>query len=182
MGQSGSKHDTYHRDLDAPSTNRDVAFVDHLIDTLVAEGVVDPDRIYTTGHSNGARFASMYAIARHETASAGGNRVAAAAVYSGGDPFENIREGWTPSCRADPYPTSTLPHFLISRTCDGVACSEKQYEAFLDEGMPMTPGNCCEAWVETLRATIGSPVVEWQIVSGMDHEPLMLDFLRTHAR
>jgi hypothetical protein len=42
----GTRSDTYYRDLTSPSLNNDIAFIDYIIDTLVAEGVVDRARIY----------------------------------------------------------------------------------------------------------------------------------------
>ncbi len=162
--QDGSKHDTFHRDL---ATNRDVAFVDHLVDRLVDdEALVDPDRIYVSGWSNGARFASMYALGRHTRPTPGGHRVAAAAVYSGGDPFENIRVGHAPSCKMAPYPTSSLPFMLVSRTCDAVACDEAQLDALVADGFARVPGNVAETWVTTFQEVIGSPAVHWRLVGG----------------
>jgi poly(3-hydroxybutyrate) depolymerase len=162
--QDGSKHDTFHRDL---FSNRDVAFVDHLIDQLTDdEALVDPDRIYITGWSNGARFAAMYALGRHVEPTPGGHRVAAAAVYSGGDPYENIRVDHAPSCKMAPYPTVSLPFMLVSRTCDAVACDEAQLEGLVDDGFDLVPGNVAETWVTTLREEIGSPEVLWRRVGG----------------
>lgn len=159
--EEGSKHDSYHRNL---STNQDVLFVDHLIDTLVQEGVIDPQRIYLTGWSNGARFAAFYGIARHPTATAGGNRVAAVAVYSGGDPFENISSDQVPSCKQDPYPTTELPYFLISRNCDAVACNQAQYDAFLGDNWIMTPGNQAESWLDALSSVMNDPNVQRMMI------------------
>ena len=150
--EEGSKHDSYHRN---PAANRDVAFFDHLIDSLVAEGVADPKRIYLTGWSNGARFSAYYGITRHESPTPGGNRVAAIAPYSGGDPFENIASGQAPSCKQDPYPATTLPFLLISRNCDGIACNQEQFDFFNQSGWTMTPGNQAEAWLSTLRRPDG---------------------------
>ncbi|MGI9579374.1 MAG: alpha/beta hydrolase family esterase [Microthrixaceae bacterium] len=44
----------------AEGTN-DVAFIDALINQLVAEEGVDPDQVYLTGYSNGAMFTYLYA-------------------------------------------------------------------------------------------------------------------------
>ena len=41
----------------------DVAFLDRLLDALIASGRVDPDRVYMTGMSNGAMMAYRYAAA-----------------------------------------------------------------------------------------------------------------------
>lgn len=163
--QDGSKHDTYHRDFADFHKNRDVAFVDHLIDELVGEAVIEEERIYIMGWSNGARFAAMYGISRHEQGTLnGGHFVAAVANYSGGDPYENIRDGFEPSCKQDPYPVSTVPYMLVSRSCDGVACSEEQAAVFRQTD-PITPGNVAETWIRTLTDVIGVQDVEWWIVN-----------------
>lgn len=204
--QEGTKSDSQYRDLGSPSMNPDIAFLDHIIDSLVTEGVVDPLRIYVMGWSNGARFALFYGIARHETATPGGYRVAAVANFSGGDPFAPTTFA-EPDCQAAPYPTSSIPYYLVSRACDAIACNEAQ-------DLGIVPGNVVEPWVSILRDVIGADVT-WQILhddgterdtcaiaslcgptrqllnhfywpdglmdgSGLDHEPTMLGFLRGH--
>ncbi len=163
--QDGSKHDTFYRDLLSPSNNRDIAYYDHLIDSAVAEGIVDPDRIYISGWSNGARFAALYGIARHTTTTPGGSRIAAVVNYSGGDPFSNGHHGMEPSCQQGVYPTSAIPLLLVSRTCDIVACNEAQDQAFLVAGTETSPGNIASAWIRTLRVEIESPNVTWSPIS-----------------
>jgi len=204
--QEGTKFDSQYRDLASPSTNPDIAFVDHIIDSLVDEGVVDPARIYLMGWSNGGRFSVFYGIARRETPTPGGNHVAAVANFSAGDPFGPPTVGDL-DCQAAPYPTAALPYYLISRTCDAIACDAGQ-----DSGL--VPGNVVEPWVAVLRTDVGADVT-WQRIddngvpraacaiaglcgtirqitnhirwpdgiadgSGRDHEPTMLDFLRDH--
>jgi poly(3-hydroxybutyrate) depolymerase len=130
--RDGRHHDFYYRDLGSPSTNPDVANLDALIDRLVAEGHVDPARIFVMGWSNGAFFGQLYAIARHATATPGGSRVAAAAVFAAADPFGDVRydpfaqrptQAADGSCQLTSYPTSAVPIQLTYRTCDGaVAC------------------------------------------------------------
>ena len=170
--QDGAKHDTFHRSLGTNSTNPDLRFYDHLVDTLVDEGVVDPARIYIMGWSNGARFAATYAIARHATPTPGGNHVTAVANYSGGDPFENTRHDQVPSCKQDPYPTSAVPFWLTSRSCDGVVCSQALADQWLAAEIPVSPGNVAETWIATLREVIGDPHVTWDLV---DDEALPAD-------
>jgi len=159
--QDGAKHDTFFRDPSSPASNRDIAYYDHLIDTLVAEGVVDTDRIYISGWSNGARFAALYGIARHATPTPNGNRVAAVVNYSGGDPFSNGYQGQVPSCQQAIYPTADVPLMMISRTCDSVACDAAQDQAFRDADVETSPGNIAEDWITTLRTTIADPYVTW---------------------
>lgn len=155
---SGRYHDHYYRDLASPSSNPDVAHVDHLIDELASQGIVDPGRIYTAGWSNGAMFAQTYAIARYDTPTPGGNRVAAAAVYAFGNPFANLSRDQTPSCELDPYPTSAVPLYLLNRACDALtACSTAQQTAF-----NLEPGFSAEEWVNLLDVLVGNPNVLFQ--------------------
>jgi len=168
QAQDGTKHDSYHRDLSVPSENRDVAFFDHLIDGLVAEGVVDPTRIYLSGWSNGGRFATLYGVARHEQPTAGGNRVAGVANYSSGDPFATTQEG--EDCGLDPRPSTDLPLMLLTRTCDAVTCSTEQYDHFASDGAEMTPGNDAEAWIDTLTGPMGDANVVWRRIDNRGRE------------
>ena len=211
--RDGHHHDFYYRDLGSPSANPDVENLDALVDELVSTGRVDPQRIYLMGWSNGGFFSQMYAIARNVTPTPGGNRVAAAVAFTAADPFHNTREDQSPSCRLEPYPSSSVPILLISRSCDIVACDEEQL-ARLGIESP-TPGHVVSTWQHDLLARIGNGNVERTIVagngritdacshsflcslpvatlnhlrwpdgiadlSGRDHEPAMLDFLREH--
>jgi len=203
--QEGTKSETYHRDLGPASTNPDIAFMDHLIDSRLAEGDIDPARIYLMGWSNGARFAALYGLSRHEVATPGGNHVAAVANFSGGDPFATPWYEET-GCAYRPYPTSSLPFLLISRTCDVVACNEAT-------DLGVVPGNVASLWVAALQDEIGAEVSWLRIDAsgvarnicapaalcdrtqaflnhiswpdgvrdgGQDHEPTMLRFLQDH--
>ena len=153
--RDGSHHDIYYRDLGTPSKNPDIANLDRIIDDLVTEGVVDRDAIYLMGWSNGGFFSQLYAIARHETETPGGNRVAAAAVYTAADPFHNTSDVQEPSCRLDPYPKSSVPIYLISRACDIIACSEEQAAKFRDDGKEITPGTIVDTWESDLQSRVG---------------------------
>jgi poly(3-hydroxybutyrate) depolymerase len=156
----GRHHDYYYRNMGSPSSNPDVAHVDHLIDTLVEQGIVDPQRIYTMGWSNGATFAQFYAIARHATATPGGNHIAAAAAYAFADPFNDISRNQTPSCKLNPYPISSVPLYLINRTCDALtACNAAQETAF-----NLPPGYSAEDWVAQLQESLvmNDPTVTFQ--------------------
>lgn len=123
--KDSSHHDIYHRDLGSPSTNRDIAYADYIVDYMVANRAVDPRMIYTTGWSNGAYFAELYAIARHTTETPGHHRVAAAAVFSAGDPFQSPSIGDN-NMFDTPIPVSPVPLYVIGRACDIVACNGDQ--------------------------------------------------------
>jgi len=157
-----SKWDEFHRDLSSPSGNPDIAFLDHIIDSLGDEA--DPRRIYVSGWSNGGFMAQLYAIARHETATPGGNRVAAAAVFSAADPFEEIASG--AGCKLDPYPRSSVPLMVVSRSCDVVACDEAQADELRDQGIGVPPGRVVGPWIRDARDRVGADV-EWRLVSGL---------------
>ncbi|MBU1169657.1 MAG: hypothetical protein KKD44_08855 [Proteobacteria bacterium] len=148
--RDGRHHDFYYRDLNSPSKNPDIANVDALIDDLVQEGMVDTDRIYVSGWSNGAFFSQFYAIARNTTPTGGGNRVAAAAVFASASPFGDI--SWDPfkettndgssSCNMT-IPASTVPIQIIYRSSDGaVACDAVQAMCFSTE-----PGYTTDQWI-----------------------------------
>jgi pimeloyl-ACP methyl ester carboxylesterase len=206
----GSHHDFYFRDLGSPSCNPDVRSLDQLIDDLVATGNVDPRRIYVSGWSNGAYFAQLYAIARHDNATPGGNRVAATAMYAGTDPFDNLTSTQSPSCKLAPYPALKAPTLIVHRSCDAlVPCDAAETAKF-----QLPPGDV-EDWATTLTSAL--PAADFQDVlldaagkptntcmavglctptlgvdnhlhwpngasdgSGIDHEPEMLNFLRGH--
>lgn len=166
--RDGRHHDFYFRDLGMPSTNPDIAHLDRRIDELVATGAVDPQRIYVVGWSNGGFFGQMYAIARHATPTPGGNRVAAAVPYSAADPFHNTNHGQVPSYQLDPYPTSTVPILLVSRSCDIVACNQAQADWLLAGfGAVTEPGHVVQTWIaQDLPAKVQNPNGQWLIVSG----------------
>jgi hypothetical protein len=204
--QDGSRSETYYRDPNSPSTNSDIALIDHIIDTLVAEGVVERERIYMMGWSNGARFSALYSISRHEQSTPGGNRIAAVANYSGGNPYTSF-DYTMPECALSNLPRSSIPYFMISRRCDIVACDART-------DLKTVPGNIVEPWINSLRNEIGADVT-WLIIDtlgnpspscasadyctesdalfghlqwpdglddngGIDHEPAMLQFLSNH--
>ncbi|MHB8381443.1 MAG: alpha/beta hydrolase family protein [Candidatus Binataceae bacterium] len=75
--------------------NADAAAIDHFVSELSAEGIVNSDRIYLTGWSNGAAMAILYAMNRPW--------VAAAAVYSAPDPFGAFSD----SCPQEPEADGT---------------------------------------------------------------------------
>jgi hypothetical protein len=159
---SGTQHDYEYRDLGVPSCNPDIRSLDRLIDDLVADGDVDPKRIYVTGWSNGATFATLYAIARHDTPTPGGNRVAATSFYAGYDPFNNLDDELKPSCQVHPYPKTRVPIQSVHRACDAlVTCDASQRTKF-----SMPPGDDVEGWLGTLRGPMGDPNVKQVLIDG----------------
>jgi len=157
--QDGSKFDSYHRNL---ATNPDVLFLDYLIDHMVTElKIVNPKQIYLTGWSNGARFATFYGINRSRPPSP---KVTAVAVYSGGDPLENISSTQSPSCKQETYPETQLPYFLISRNCDLIACDQNQFDFFIKNKWNMTPGNQATTWISNLKNKMKNKNTFWTII------------------
>ena len=125
-----ARRDIYIGDFASPSGNPDVRNADRLIDEMVALGDVDPKRIYVMGWSNGSFFGAGYAVARHATATPGGNKVAAAVLYAGGDPFQEFEPGQT-ECRLAPPPMTSVPILLVHRSCDAaVGCNAAQQTKF----------------------------------------------------
>jgi poly(3-hydroxybutyrate) depolymerase len=203
----GSHHDFYFRDLASPSANPDIRNADRLVDELAAKGNVDPARIYVMGWSNGAFFASLYSIARHDTPTPAGHRVAAAVAFAGGDPFSNTTPNASPSCAMTTVPTTHAPIQLIHRACDTIVpCNTAQ-------GSDAPPGFDVESWARTLRERAHDPNVVDILLDraghtvqtceascgmlegttdhlrwpdgvadrgGIDSEPVMLAFLRDH--
>ena len=165
--RDGNHHDFYFRDLAAPSRNPDVANLDRLVDDLVRTGNVDPRRIYFMGWSNGGFFGQMYVIGRQNTPTPDGNRPAAAVAYSGADPFSNTDAAQSPSCQLDPYPLSRAPLFLISRSCDIVACDVAQAQDLERQGILVPPGHIVSEWQTTLQSKVLNPNVSRRIISGM---------------
>ncbi len=171
--KDGRHWDHFHRDLASPSANPDMAIIDDVLDTLVGEGGVDTDRIYTMGHSNGGFLAQMYAIARHDTPTPGGVRVAATSVFSTGDPFSELllqqRHDDGTSCMLDSYPRSTVPLMFTGRDCDKMACSTRQAEDLADRGrdsIAAEPGHDVEQWMSALDDKVGDRNVRRVILTG----------------
>lgn len=205
----GQKFDYSYRDLGTDSCNPDIRSADHLIDMLVAEGNVDPTRIYISGWSNGAVFSQLYGIARHDTPTPGGNHVAAVVAYAGGDPF--IQTDSSDNCGIA-YLQSTFPSYNIHRSCDSLSPCDDTQEPAADHGINM------EDWIQHLSSDVMDPNVadviiasdasdagaclvggtaqcnsvigalnhlHWPDGSGndvIDREPGMLDFFRNHPR
>jgi hypothetical protein len=145
---SGPAHDFYYREF---SNNPDFIAVDHLVDTLVAKGDVDVQRIYVMGWGDGAFFGQAYAILRNVLATPGGHRIAAAAVYEAGDPFQSPAPG-EPDCRIAPYPTTHVPLYVLHRACSVVGCNAAEMQMFA-----APPGYDVEDWITTLTSIDSVP-------------------------
>jgi len=201
-----SHFDHQYRDLASPSCNPDVRSADQLIDDLVARGVVDRNRIYLAGWSNGAFFAQMYGIARQTVATPGGNRVAAVIAYAGADPYggDTAEQSACETAR----PVTSIPIDLIHRSCDTiVACDAAQL------GFDLSPTYQVDEWTHQLSTTMHDTHVDEHVIDddaqpatgcdpgctfvrgGLNHvrwpdgqrndgavdwEPKMMDFLRAH--
>jgi len=166
VDRDGNHHDFYYRDFSTPSSNPDIANVDRLVDNLVRTGNVDPSRIYFMGWSNGSFFSQMYVIGRQNIPTPDGNRPAAVVAYTGADPFNNINTTQSPSCQLDPYPLSNAPVFLISRSCDVVACDAAQAQSLDSQGDVVEPGHIVGDWETTLQNRMYDTNVMRRIVSG----------------
>ena len=124
---AASHHDNLFRDLGSPSSNPDVADLDHLVDTLVAAGVDRPARVYIMGWSNGAFFSQLYAIARYAAATRSQHHVAAAVAYAGADPFSDPTGAPIRAASSPRTPLGRLRIYAIHRACDAfVPCDLPQ--------------------------------------------------------
>jgi hypothetical protein len=144
---SGASHDFYYRNftVDSGSINPDFRAADYLIDTLVTTEHVDTSRIYLMGWGEGAFFAEAYGIVRNVTPTPGGNRVAAAAVYAGADPFQTPTSAEA-NCTLAHFPSTHLPIEIVHRACSLIACNGAESQVL---GSP--PGYDVEDWLTALR-------------------------------
>jgi poly(3-hydroxybutyrate) depolymerase len=145
----GPKMDYSYRDLGTDTCNPDIRSIDHLIDQLAQDGLVDTSRIFIMGWSNGASFTQEYAVGRWGTPTRGGHRIAAAVAYAGADPFD--ADASTSNCGLATYPTSQVPIYNIHRSCDIlVPCDASQ------QG-PNTQNVSVEKWMVTLANQVMDP-------------------------
>jgi len=136
--------------------NPDFQFVDWLVDTLVAEGTVDPHQVYLVGWSAGGYVAQLYGLLHQRTA--GGTPVAAVAAYGCGTPFGGLRPDPEPSCAMAEIPPPRTPVWLAVRACDSFSpCSAEQAEAFDSVGHPV------ELWAEQLRS-LGATAFQFVVI------------------
>jgi len=98
--------------------NADFAALDHFIDEQIATGLVDTDRIYVAGWSNGAGFALQYGQNREQ--------VAAVAMYSTPNPYNALSDPCPQTPRSSSPRNDTelrvshpdIPAFHIQNNCD----------------------------------------------------------------
>jgi len=125
--------DNWYRNLDrsSPDLNLDVAAIDQFISQVQARDIVDSNRVYATGWSNGAALAELYAL---NTPS-----VAAAAVYSAPAPFSDVQD----PCYQTPFATTMTPIMDIHNSCDiiGTCQTSSVFHQTLAKIYPKLPQN-----------------------------------------
>jgi len=90
-----------------PTENLDALAVDHFLDEVVAQELVDPDRIYVFGWSNGAYMSELYGMWRSD-------RIAAIGQYAGANP-------WSRTPCPVPIPEGRkVPLVLLRNLCDAL--------------------------------------------------------------
>ncbi len=101
-------YDNWYRnfDRDDPALNVDVATIDHFMAEVRDRGVVDSQRIFMSGWSNGAAMAIIYALNTPG--------IAASAVYSNPDPFTDVED----PCAQAPFGNNLRPIMTIHNDCD----------------------------------------------------------------
>ncbi|HYI12822.1 MAG TPA: PHB depolymerase family esterase [Thermoanaerobaculia bacterium] len=106
--QTGIRWDEWYRD---PARNLDAAAIDHFLDEAIAAGLVDTNRIYVFGWSNGSFMAALYGVWR-------GDRIAAIGQYAGANPWAR------PPCPIQLPAGPQVPLLLMRNLCDAVVpCS-----------------------------------------------------------
>lgn len=100
--------DNWYRNLDRGSSalNLDAAAIDQFVGQVQARGIVDADRIYLTGWSNGGAMAELYSLNTPA--------VAATATYSATAPFSD----WQDPCEQTPFATTLPPVMDVHNSCD----------------------------------------------------------------
>ena len=125
--------DNWHRNLDrnSPDLNLDVAAIDQFIGQVQARGIVDANRLYMTGWSNGAAMAQLYALNTPA--------VAAAAVYSSPAPFSDVQD----PCQQTPFATTLTPLMDIHNSCDiiGICQTGSRFHEVLAQQYPRLQQN-----------------------------------------
>ncbi len=101
-------YDNWYRNLDRsdPAINVDVATVDHFMSEVLNRDLVDRQRIFMSGWSNGAAMAILYALNTPG--------IAATAVYSNPDPFTDVED----PCAQAPFGNNLRPIMTVHNNCD----------------------------------------------------------------
>ena len=121
--------DHWYRNVDRkdPALNVDVATIDYFIAELKARGIVDEERVYLSGWSNGASTALLYTLNTPG--------IAAAAVYSSPEPFSDLLD----PCAQPPFGDNLRPLMTVHNQCDIAGICTTGAEGFqrkLAETMP----------------------------------------------
>ncbi len=130
----------------------DLAFADALIDTLVADWCVDPDRIYSTGMSNGGLFTAVLVCERAD-------RIAAAVSVA----------GVTHSDGCDP--ARAVPYVAFHGTDDEVVPFAGSGESTLLEGLDLDEAELAEV-VELFSQVMPDEFAEFADDAGCDPDPV----------
>lgn len=174
---TGPRWDEWYRDS---ATNLDAAAIDHFLDEVIATGLVDTNRVYVFGWSNGAFTSALYGVWR-------GDRIAAIAQYAGANPWSR------PPCPL-PLPAGPqVPLILVRNLCDAVVpCSitsdwisnltdaQWPFESYnlLDDGSEAPAGRGCAT--DCPRDVGIKDHIRWPHKSVI--EGRMLPFLKRHVR
>jgi len=176
--------DNWYRNLDRSSAdlNLDVAAIDQFIAQVQALGIVDSNRVYATGWSNGAALAELYAL---NTPS-----IAAAAVYSAPAPFSDVQD----PCYQTPFATTMTPIMDIHNSCDiiGTCQTSTAFHQTLAKIYPQLPQNVVivdssKNVVQSCNAACASQSIELDPLGNVNHiiwpqsqNDAMFTWLREH--
>ena len=157
--------DNWYRNLDrsSPDLNLDVAAVDQFITQVEALDIVDSNRVYTTGWSNGAALAELYAL---NTPS-----IAAAAVYSAPAPYSDVQD----PCYQSPFITTMTPIMDIHNSCDiiGTCQTSSAFHQNLAQLYPNLPQNVVlidgASVVQSCDASCASQSIAGDPVGNVNH-------------
>lgn len=125
--------DNWYRNLDrsSPELNLDVAAIDQFIAQVESRNIVDLNRVYMSGWSNGAAMAQLYALNTPA--------IAASSVYSSPDPFSDVQD----PCEQTPFATTMTPLMDIHNACDiiGICQTGTQFHRDVAKLFPALPQN-----------------------------------------
>ncbi|HUP92946.1 MAG TPA: hypothetical protein VM074_11915 [Solimonas sp.] len=127
---TGLGWDNWYRNFnrDDPALNTDAAAIDHFIAEVKSRGVVDEDRVYMSGWSNGAAMAILYTLNTPG--------IAAAAVYSNPDPFSDALD----PCAQPPFGNNLAPVMHVLNDCDVIGICHTGGLGFRDKMRAVMPG------------------------------------------